>query len=99
MRMTLQRMSDAGIPERERRLLAWLAYHLMLSEQVDIAFVMRRFLASDVRMTAAEADAALDALVERGFVRLEYGLSDERRIALRLVVQGINDAWRGPWEH
>jgi DNA-binding MarR family transcriptional regulator len=97
--MTFQRSSDERIPDRERRLLAWIAYHLTMSEYVDIAFVTWRFLASDVRMTATECETTLDALVERGFVRVEYGLSDERRLALRVVVQGMNDSRRGPWEH
>jgi hypothetical protein len=97
--MTFQRLRDPRIAERERRLLAWIAYHLAISEYADIAFVTWRFLASDVRMTAAEAENALDALIERGFVRVEYGLCDERQIALRLVVQGMNDSRRGPWEH
>ncbi|TMQ06906.1 MAG: hypothetical protein E6J90_10375 [Deltaproteobacteria bacterium] len=96
--MTFQRLSDAAIPERERRLLAWLAYHLMMSEHADTAFVTRRFLASDVRMTAADAEAALDALVDRGFVRADHGASDEHQLALRLIVQGMNDEC-GPWEH
>jgi len=99
VRMTLQRLADVGMADRERRLLAWIAYHLAISDDVDTAVVPRRFLASDLRMTAAEVEAALDALVERGFLRVEYTLSDEHRIALRMLVQGMNDAWRGPWEH
>jgi DNA-binding MarR family transcriptional regulator len=99
IRMTLQRLRDDRIPERERRLLAWIAYELTMSEHVDVAVVTWRFLATDVRMTAAEAEAALDALIERGFVRAEYRLSDETRLALQLVVQGMNDARRGPSEH
>jgi DNA-binding MarR family transcriptional regulator len=99
MRMTLQRLSDAGIADRERRLLSWIAYHLAISGDVDTAFVPRRFLASDLQMTAADVEAALDALVARGFLRVEYTLSDEHRIALRMLVQGMNDARRGPWEH
>jgi DNA-binding MarR family transcriptional regulator len=99
VRMTLQRLSDGAIPDRERRVLAWIAFHLAMSDDADTAFVPRRFLASDVRMTAAEAEAALESLVERGFLRVEYARSDERMIALRLLVQGMNDEPRGPWEH
>lgn len=97
--MTLQRLRDDRIPERERRLLAWIAYELTMSEYVDVAVVTWRFLATDVRMTAAEAEAALDALIERGFVRADYGLSDETRLALQVVVQGMNDARPGPSQH
>lgn len=99
VRMTLQRVSDAAIADRERRLLAWIAFHLTLSDDADTAFVPRRFLASDVQMTAADAEATLDALVERGFLRVEYTRSDAQTIALRLLVQGMNDEQRGPWEH
>jgi DNA-binding MarR family transcriptional regulator len=99
VRMTLQRLSDGAISDRERRVLAWIAFHLAMSDDVDTAFVPRRFLASDVRMTAAETEAALEVLVERGFLRVEYARSDERMIALRLLVQGMNDEPRGPWEH
>ena len=99
VRMTLQRLSDDAIGDRERRLLAWIAFHLMLSDDADTAFVPRRFFASELRMTATEAENTLDALVERGFVRVEYTRSDEQMIALRLLVQGMNDERRGPWEH
>src|SRR5262245_19396742 len=87
VRMTLQRLSDHAIADRERRLLAWIAFHLALSDDADTAFVPRRFLASEVRLTPAELETTLDALIERGFVRAEYVLSDEHRIALRLLVQ------------
>lgn len=99
LRMTVQRVSDTAVPEQERRLLAWIAYHLMMSDHLDVAVVTRRFLASGVQMTAEDAEATLDRLVDRGFVRIEYAISDERQIALRLVVQGLNDTQRGPWEH
>jgi DNA-binding MarR family transcriptional regulator len=99
VRMTLQRLSDDAIADRERRLLAWIAVHLTMSDDADTAFVPRRFLASEVRMTAADVEATLEALVERGFLRVDYTLSDERMLALRLLVQGMNDERRGPWEH
>jgi len=99
VRMTLQRLSDQAIADRERRLLAWIAYHLTMSADTDTALVPRRFLASELRMTAADIEAALDALVGRGFVRPEHARSDEHQLALRLVVQGMNDERREPWEH
>jgi DNA-binding MarR family transcriptional regulator len=99
VRMTLQRLSDDAISDRERRLLAWIAFHLAMSDHADTAVVPRRFLASELRMTTADVESALDALIERGFVLAEYMLSDEHRLALRLLVQGMNDERRGPWEH
>ena len=70
-----------------------------MSDHADVAFLARRFLASDLRLTEAEGQAALQGLIERGYVREERGLSDERRIALRLVVEGINDPRHKPTEH
>jgi DNA-binding MarR family transcriptional regulator len=98
-RLTFQRLGDERIPENERRLLSWIAYHLAMSDHADVAFLARRFLASDVRLTDIEGKAALAGLIERGFVREERGLGDERRIALRLIVEGMNDPRHEPSEH
>ena len=99
VRMTFQRLGDEQIPANERRLLSWIAYHLAMSDHADVAFLTRRFLASDVRLTDAEGQAALGALIERGLVREERSLGDERRIALRLIVQGMNDPRHEPSAH
>jgi DNA-binding MarR family transcriptional regulator len=99
VRVTFQRLGDKEIPTNERRLLSWIAYHLAMSDHADVAFLARRFLASDLRLTEAEGQAALQGLIERGYVREERGLGDERRIALRLVVEGMNDPRHEPMEH
>jgi DNA-binding MarR family transcriptional regulator len=99
VRMTFHRLVDAEISTNERRLLSWIAYHLAMSDHADVAFLVRRFLASDLRLTDAEGQAALQGLIERGYVREERSLGDERRIALRLVVEGVNDPRHPPTEH
>ena len=99
VRVTFQRLGDERIPTNERRLLSWIAYHLAMSDHADVAFLTRRFLASDIRLTEAEGQAALDGLIDRGFVREERGSSDERRIALRLIVEGVNDPRHEPTAH
>ena len=55
VRVTFQRLGDERIPEHERRLLSWIAYHLAMSDHADVAFLARAFLASDVRLTDIEA--------------------------------------------
>jgi hypothetical protein len=99
VRVTFQRLSESSIPDHERRLLAWIAYHLGMSDRADVAFLTRLFLFSDVRLTEAEGQAALAALVDRKFVREDRSLSDDRRIALRIVVEGMNDPRHEPEEH
>ena len=99
VRMTFQHLGDERIPANERRLLSWIAYHLAMSEHADVAFLTRRFLASDIRLSATEGQAALEGLIERGLVREERSLGDERRIALRLIVDGMNDPRHEPSEH
>lgn len=99
VRMTFQHLGDERIPANERRLLSWIAYHLAISEHADVAFLTRRFLASDIRLSATEGQAALEGLIERGLVREERALSDDRRIALRLIVDGMNDPRHEPSEH
>lgn len=59
-----------------------------MSGYVEIAVVSRRYLTADVHMTPEEGEAVLDALAERAIVRIEYALSDEHRIALRLMGRG-----------
>lgn len=99
MRITMQRLSDETIPANERRLLAWIAYHLAMSDHADVAFLTRKFFASDVRLTEAAARDALQGLVDRGFVRVERALEDDRRMALRIIVVGMNDPRHEPKEH
>lgn len=87
VRTAMQRLGDERIPAGERRLLSWITYHLATSIDPDIAFLTRHYLASDVRLTEAECQAALEALIARGHVHEERSLSDDQRIALRVLVQ------------
>ena len=82
MRAESKRRADANLAQSHAAMSGIWPKLGRLSEHTDTAFVIRQFLASDVRMTAAESEAALDALIERGLVRAEYALSDERRLAL-----------------
>jgi hypothetical protein len=86
VRTAMQRLDDQRIPAGERRLLSWITYHLAMSDYPDVAFLTRHDLASDVRLTDAECQAALAALIARGHVYEERGLGDEQRIALRVLV-------------
>lgn len=99
VRMTFQRLADERISANARRLLSWIAYHLAMSDHADVAFLVRKFIARDVGLSDADGDAALEELVERGCVREERTLSDERRLALRVVVEGLNDPRHEPPTH
>jgi DNA-binding MarR family transcriptional regulator len=70
-----------------------------MSDHADVAFLTRRFLASDIRLNPAHGQVALERLIERGLVREERSLGDDRRIALRLVIEGMNDPRHEPSEH
>lgn len=99
VRTTFQRLVDDRSSADARRLLSWIAYHVAISDHADVGFLARKFLASDIGLSDAQGVAALEELVERGWVREERALSDDRRLALRLIVEGLNDPRHEPPTH
>jgi hypothetical protein len=91
-----KRLSDA-----ETRLLAWIVYHLCISEYEDIALLAPAFLGSDIGLTKSEGEAALRGLIENKLVEPVPELEgiELRRLALRIVVDGLNDRRHRPSVH
>lgn len=54
VRMTFQRLTDERVPANARRLLSWIAYHLAMSDHTDVAFLVRKFLGSDIGLAARD---------------------------------------------
>jgi hypothetical protein len=89
----MHQLADAGrrLPVGEARLLAWVGWQLCTSEYAEIAVLARKFISSDVGRSTEEGDAALRSLIERGLLEAVPELDDERRMALRVVIEGLND--------
>jgi DNA-binding MarR family transcriptional regulator len=96
MAHTLSQLADRSMPEVERVALAWIAYHLTMSDHADVAFLLPRFFARDIGVSEDQAQAVLASLVEKRVIHRETRLDDERRMAIRLVVDGMNDPRHEP---
>ena len=74
-------------------MLLFMMSHLRRSPHPDIVFVSRRFLPVDMNATAEETALAYRMLYERQFIERVDGLApgNSDRLALRIVVQGLND--------
>lgn len=92
-------MADAKMPAGEARLLAYITHRVCRSEYVDTAVMLREFLFSDVQLSEAEGEHALDHLVTQRIVHVDRDLSDELRIAIRLVAPDVNEPRHEPLTH
>lgn len=88
------RMLDDRPPEAAKRLLAWLLHNLQMSPHADVAGVSRRFLPTDIGCSPEDTADAYRALYEMGLIERVDGLPNMREdaLALRLVVEGLNDS-------
>ena len=96
MALTFSHLADPNMPLSERRALTWIAYHLTMSEHPDVAFLTRTFFARDIGVTEDEAEAVLDALTDKKLIYRETRLDDDRRMAIKLVIEGMNDVRHEP---
>jgi hypothetical protein len=96
MALTLMHLADRSMPEVERRALAWIAYHLTMSDHPDVAFLLPRFFARDIGASEEEAQTVLVSLTEKRLIHRETRLDDERRMAIKLIVDGLNDPRHEP---
>jgi hypothetical protein len=93
---TIFRLAGSELADNERRLLAWIAWHVARSDYEDVALMTERFLASDVGLSKEDGQAALAALLDKKAIELVPELRDETRVAIRLRVDGLNDRRHGP---
>lgn len=96
MALTFSRLMDREMPPAERSALVWIAYHLTMSDHPDVAFLTRTFFARDIGVSEDEADAVLDALAAKKLIYRETRLDDDRRMAIKLVIEGMNDVRHEP---
>lgn len=94
--LTFSRLSDRRLPPAERQALTWIAYHLTMSHHPDVAFLAPKFFARDIGVSEEEAAAALAGLEEKKLIYRETRLDDERRMAIKLVIEGMNDVRHEP---
>lgn len=103
MRHVTSRLADRGrgLAESEARLLGWIAYHVTTSEYADIGLLTPEFLGSDVGLSKEDGAAALQGLIDKKIVEKVPELEgiELRRLALRIVVEGLNDRQHAPSVH
>lgn len=103
MRHVTSRLADRGraLSETEARVLGWIAYHVCTSEYADIGLLSPEFLGSDVGLSKDDGAAALQGLIDKKIVEKVPELEgiELRRLALRIVVEGLNDRRHAPSVH
>lgn len=93
----MRRMLHEDQTEPARRMLLWALSHLYLGPAPDVVWVSRRFLPTDIGVTAEEAAGAYRSLIERGWVEpVTDEAADGDRLFLRLVVDGLNESKQPP---
>lgn len=100
MRQVPLRLADRGreLGDAEARLFAWIAYHVATSDYADIGLLTAELLFSDVGLSKQEGEAALQALVARRFIEMvpELRFVENRRLPIRIIVEGLNDRRHEP---
>lgn len=90
--MSLQ-MLHAELPRPAKHLLSWALYHLYTSEYADIVVLSKTFLPTDIGCTPEETGEGYRLLYQIGLIEKIEGLKiRDDAIALRLVVDGLNDS-------
>ena len=84
-------LSDDELSRGSRRLLSWLLYNLQHSEYGDVVAVSRRFLPRDIDCPREEVLSAYRELWDRGLVRRVDELCEGGKLAVRLIVEGLNE--------
>lgn len=95
----MTRLLYDGLPPGAQRLLLWLLRDLRFASCGDVVVVSRRYLPSDIGLSPAETKEACRTLYERGLIeRVDQIGTDEctDALALRLVVEGMNDSRHPP---
>ena len=92
------RLLSTDMPEPARRIILWLLARLEYSDLADVSELSRRFLPADIGCQAEETEQAYRWLYEYGFIERVDAAATEKpdRLALRLVVPGINDSKHRP---
>jgi hypothetical protein len=90
--MALQ-MLHFDLSDPTKRLLSWALFHLYTSEYADIVILNKSFLPTDIGCSIQETADAYRELYQKGLIEKVEGLKTiESSIALRLVVEGLNES-------
>jgi hypothetical protein len=90
--MTLRLLRDE-LTKPAKRLMAWALFHLYASEYADIVVLNKAFLPTDIGCTPKETGEGYRQLYRSGLIEKIEGLDIiDEAIALRLVVDGLNDS-------
>ncbi|BBO87133.1 hypothetical protein [Desulfosarcina ovata] len=86
-------MLYGGLNDPAKSLLAWALFNLGASEYTDIAVLNKNFLPTDIGCTPEQTSEGYRLLYQKGLIEKVEGLNIiDEAIALRLVVEGINDS-------
>ena len=90
--MSFQMLNDE-LSEASKRILSWLLFHLSLSSPPDIVSISKKFLPTDIRCTPKKTKEGYRLLYEKGLIeKIDCANLREDDIALKLVVEGMNDS-------
>ena len=90
--MSIQMLNDE-LSEPSKRILSWLLFNLSLSFPPDIVVISKKFLPTDIRCTPEKTKEGFRLLYENGLIeKVDRTDLREDDIALKLVVEGMNDS-------
>jgi hypothetical protein len=90
--MSIQMLNDE-LSEASKRILSWLLFNLSLSSPPDIVAISKKFLPTDIRCTPEKTKEGYRLLYEKGLIeKIDRPNLRENDIALKLVVEGMNDS-------
>ncbi len=90
-------MLDDDLGRTAQKLLAWALFHLETSEYADVVVLNKAFLPTDIGCTAEETSEGYRRLYQRGLIEKVDGIDLlSESIAIRLVVNGVNDNKHAP---
>jgi hypothetical protein len=97
LRLTLYQLAEDhhsdGLTAAECRLLAWIAYHVAGSEHADVGLLTRDYMFSDIGLSERTGHTALRGLIDKRRIEVvtDFAAADEWQIAIRLIIEGLND--------
>ena len=90
--MSFQMLNDE-LSEASKRILSWLLFNLRFSSPPDIVSISKKFLPTDIRCTPEKTKEGYRLLYEKGLIeKIDCANLREDDIALKLVVEGMNDS-------
>jgi hypothetical protein len=90
--MSIQ-MLNKGLSETSKRILSWLLFNLSFSSRPDIVVISKKFLPTDIGCTPEKTKEGFRLLYEKELIeKVDRTNLREDDIALKLVVEGMNDS-------